>query len=359
MQEDSIKIRGRIVAKGQPCYIVAEAGGNANSNVELAISLVEKAKWAGADAIKFQTYKANILATKKAPKYWVDTMDEWEKGVKPYGCQYDEFKQLDGLTIHDYKIIKKKCDELDITFFSTPFDFESVDLLSELEVSVYKIASADITYFDLLEYIGKKGKPIILSTGASTLNEVKEAVNVIKGTGNEQIILLQCTLHYPCKYDEVHINTMKTLVSEFPEHVIGLSDHSLGTLVPIVAAANGAQVIEKHFTIDKTLKQSTDHFISVDPEELKEMVENIKKIPDIMGRSIKQPDPSEELARLYARRSVTTTKKINKGELLTEENTMCRRSETGISPVHYRDILFKKAKVDIEEEYPLEWNMLE
>jgi len=354
-----LTIGNKAIGKGQPPFIIAEAGANTNSSIDLALSLVEKAKDAGADAIKFQTFKANILSTKKAPKFWVDTMDEWENDVKPYGYQYDEYKLLDGLSARDYKMIKKKCDELDIVFFSTPFDFDSVDLLEEIGVPLYKIASADITYYDLLRYVGNKKKPIILSTGASTLDEVKEAVRVIKDTGNNRIALLQCTLHYPCKHNEVHINAMKTLKNEFQDCVIGLSDHSLGILAPIVAVANGAQIIEKHFTIDKTLDKSSDHFMSVDTDELRDMVRNIKIIPDMLGNPVKQPDPSEELARLYARRSVTTTKKINKGELLTEENTICRRSETGISPVHYRDVLLKRAKVDIEEEYPLEWDMLE
>ena len=354
----SVKIRNRAVGPGQHCYIVAEAGGNANSDLKIALSLVEKAKWAGADAIKFQTYKANKITTKKAPKYWVDTMEEWERGTRPTGYQYDEFKMLDGLSIRDYKAIKKKCDEIDITFFSTPFDFESVDLLDAIGVPVYKIASADITYFDFIRYIAQKGKPIIMSTGASNLDEVKQAVGIIEETGNNKLILLQCTLHYPCKHNEVHINAMKTLMNEFPNYPIGLSDHSLGTLAPIVAAANGAQLIEKHFTIDKGLDKSTDHFISVDLHELKEMVESIREVPDIMGNAIKQPDPSEESARRYARRSVTTVKKVKKGNLITKENTLCRRPGTGISPTRYKDVLSKKAKIDIDEEILLDWEML-
>ena len=322
-------------------YIIAEAGANANSDLNLAFKLVEKAAEAGSDAIKFQHYKADNLVTKTAPKYYVDTMEEWKEDVEPSGCQYDEFSQLDGLTFEDWQKIKIFCDKKQITFLSTPFDFNELDILEKLNIPAYKIASADITYHDFIKAVAEKQKPVILSTGASSIDEIKEAVSVIEGTGNKQIILLQCTLHYPCRNNEVNLNVIPTLKKIFPDYCIGLSDHSLGILVPIVAASLGAVVIEKHYTIDKSLETSTDHFMSVDPRELKELVRQTKAIPEILGNKEKQVLPSEQLAVMHARRSLVTLDDIQKNELLTSKNTTIKRPGFGIQPSDSKELLNK------------------
>ena len=327
-----------------PPYIIAEAGANANSNLNIAFELVDKAAEAGADAIKFQHYKAENLVTKTAPKYYVDTMEQWESSAEPSGYQYEEFSQLDGLTFENWQKVKERCDRKKITFLSTPFDVEQLEILEKLKVPAYKIASADINYHSFIKAVAEKNKPVLLSTGASTMSEIREAVSVIESTGNKQIIILQCTLHYPCHYDEVNINVITTLKKEFPDYCIGLSDHSLGILVPIVSASLGASVIEKHYTVDKSLSTSTDHFMSVDPDELKSLVEQTKIIPDILGSTKKELLECEDDAVLYARRSLIASRKILAGELITNDNTIIKRPGTGITPNNAESLLKNKVR---------------
>lgn len=355
----SVKIRDRYIGDGQPHFIIAEAGANANSDIRIAFSLIDGAVEAGADCIKFQHYKAEDLVTKNAPKYYVDTMSEWENGERPKGYQYEEFKLLDKLTFDDWKKIKTYCDEKGIIFLSTPFDFNQVDILAELEVDAYKIASADINYFQLLEYVGKKRKPIILSTGASTLEEIREAVRFIQNVGCNQLCLLQCTLHYPCRADELNLNVMDTLKKEFPECEVGLSDHSLGITGPIVAAAMGARIIEKHYTIDKTLAGSTDHFMSVGPGELKNMVKAIRSVELIRGSKYKAPLASEKEAILYARRSIVSMREIPAGKTINTEDIAIKRPGTGISPRDIDKVVGKKAKKNIPQDIPIEKDMID
>ena len=353
-----IKIGDRLIGDGEQCFIIAEAGANANSDIKIAFSLVDGAVEAGVDCIKFQNYTAENLVTKHAPKYYVDTMEEWERGEKHKGYQYDEFKLLDKLTSDDWKKIKVYCDEKGIIFLSTPFDFAQVDILDKLEVDAYKIASADINYFQLLEYIAKKRKPVILSTGASTLEEIREAVGCIHNHGDGQLCLLQCTLHYPCRMNELNLNVMNTLRREFPECEIGLSDHSLGVTGPIVAATMGARVIEKHYTIDKTFPGSTDHFMSVDPSELKSMVDAIRSIELMKGSKDKVPLESEKKAILYARRSVVSRKQIPAGKVICPEDIVVKRPGTGILPRDMDKVVGSRAEKNISGDVPIEREMI-
>lgn len=332
-----INIQNKAIGDGCPCFVIAEAGANANSSLEIAFKLVDQAAAAGADAIKFQHYSARQLVTHDAPKYYVDTMEEWKNGANPKGTQFDEFSQLDKLGFKDWKKIKKRCDEQGIIFLSTPFDHNQVELLYKLDVPAYKIASADITYEQLLLHVAQKKHPIILSTGAATLEEVKRAVQLIESAGNRQIILLHCTLHYPCRSDEVNLLAMDCLRSQFP-YPVGLSDHSLGLLVSAAAIARGASVIEKHYTIDKNLAGSTDHFMSVDPGELNELVTMSREILKILGSPEKKPIAAEQTAILYARRSLVSFKDIKRGEPITEKNTIFKRPGTGISPADAKKI---------------------
>ncbi|OGC08518.1 hypothetical protein A2230_08380 [candidate division WOR-1 bacterium RIFOXYA2_FULL_36_21] len=353
-----INIGNKWVGPNDPCFIIAEAGANANSDPILAENLIIKAAESGADAIKFQSYSAENLVTKTAPKYYVDNMDEFLNNARPKGFQIDEFKQLDSLPKSVYFNLVKLAKELNIIFLSTPFDKENVDFLEELNVPAYKIASADITYHEFLRYVAKKNRSIILSTGASTLNEVKEAVEIIEETGNKQIIILHCILSYPTKYEDANLNMMQTLQKEFPDIAIGLSDHSLGTLVPSLSVMLGAKVIEKHFTIDKSLSMSTDHFMSVDPPELKRMVQDIRNAELSKGRADKIPVAAEHDAVSYARRSLVASRDIKKGTVLTREMIVCKRPGTGISPKFLVDALNKKVKLDINEDTVITWGML-
>ena len=352
-----IRIGKKVIGPNSPVFIIAEAGANSNSNFEMAKQLVIKAKEAGADCIKFQSYTAENIVTKTAPKYYVDTMQEWKKNVELHGFQYDEFKLLDKMPAEKYKELIDLCNRIKIIFLSTPFDEEFVDLLDEIGIPAFKVASADITYLNFLKYIAKKGKPIILSTGASNLSEVKEAVDVIRSEGNDQIVLLHCTLSYPCHYRDLNLRMMQTLAKTFPDIPVGLSDHSLGSVAPVVATTLGAKLIEKHYTLDKSLPYSTDHFMSIDPPGLKEMVTMIRNAESSLGKKKKQSIKVEEKSVLYARRSAIAKRDLASGKILQEEDIIIKRPGTGILPNKIYNFIGKRIKRDIPADTVLQKDM--
>ena len=354
----TIKIGGKAVGEDCPAFIVAEAGMNHNSDPEIAKKLIQEAAAAGADAIKFQNYSAEKLVTKTAPKYYVDTMEQWRRKDKPKGYQIKEFQLLDKLPKGTYHEMMELCEDLGIILLSTPFDEESADFLEEIGVLAFKIASADITYHSFLQYVAQKSRPIILSTGCATIGEIDEALEVIYSTGNQDVILLHCTLSYPAEISDANLNMMKTMQQVYPEIPIGLSDHTLGTLVPIIAASHGAKLIEKHYTIDKSLPDSTDHFMSVDPKELTMMVRDIRLAEASLGLSTKKPVESEKDALLYARRSVVSKVDIPKGTIITNDMIACKRPGTGIAPKLMDIVIGRKAKVDIEEDTVITFDMI-
>jgi N-acetylneuraminate synthase/N,N'-diacetyllegionaminate synthase len=337
-----IKIGNRFVGEGEPCFIVAEAGANHNGKIDLAKELVKKAAESGADAIKFQTYVAGKLATKTAPKYWMDN--------RPQETQYEVFSKLDKLTEEEWRELAEFCSEKNIIFLSTPFDVKSADLLDELGVPAFKVASADITCLPLIKHIAKKRKPLILSTGMATIEEIRDAIRVIKSVGNDQIILLHCTLSYPTAFRDANLRMMCSMQETFPDIPIGLSDHTMGTVVPIAAVAMGAKLIEKHYTIDKSLPDSPDHRLSVDPKELREMIEQIRATEEALGSPVKGPIDSEKEALKFARRSIVANVKIPKGTVITREMITFKRPGTGISPKFFEQVIGKKAKRTIEED---------
>lgn len=345
-----IKIGNKFVGEGEPCFIVAEAGANHNGKIELAKELVRKAAESGADAIKFQTYVAGKLATKTAPKYWADN--------RPKESQYEVFSKLDKLTEDEWKELAEFCRKMNITFLSTPFDVESADLLDELRVPAFKIASADITYLPLIKHAAEKGKPLILSTGMATIDEIKEAVEVIKSTGNDKIILLHCTLSYPTAFKDANLRMIHTMQEEFPDIPVGLSDHTMGTIVPIAAVASGAKIIEKHYTIDKSLPDSPDHPLSVDPGELKEMIKQIRTVEEALGSPIKRPIEAEKAALKFARRSIVANVRIPEGTVITKDMITFKRPGTGISPKFFDQVVGKKAKKTIEEDEVITFDMI-
>lgn len=351
-------IHDKSIGPGSPVFVIAEAGVNHNGDPELARQLVTAAAEAGADAIKFQTYSADRLTTKDAPKYYVDTMEQWCCGEQPSGFQFDEFSQLDHLPVEAYREIVKLSRDLGIVFLSTPFDEESVDFLDALEVPAFKIASGDITSHRFLRYVASKKKPLVLSTGCCTLGEIEEALDHIFSTGNTQVALLHCTLSYPARVADANLNMMKTMQAAFPRCPIGLSDHTLGTLVPVLAASHGACIIEKHFTLDKTLSTSTDHFMSVDPAELKQMVSDVRSAVEAMGRREKGPVPAEADAHRYARRSLVARTAISKGQRITAEHLCIKRPGTGLPPRLFDVIVGRTAAVDIAGDTVLTWDLL-
>lgn len=328
-------------------YIIAEAGVNHNGNRELALKMIDAAKDSGCDCIKFQTFRTESLVTtnaKKAKYQVVNTGNEEN--------QYDMLKKLE-LTYDDFKVLKQYCGKIGIDFMSTPFDKESVELLEKLEITQYKMSSGDITNKDLLEYVADKKKPIILSTGMSTMDEVEEAVKWIEERGNRGLTLLHCTSNYPTSCDEVNMKAMVTLRERF-SYKVGYSDHTEGIHIPVLAVAMGAEVIEKHFTLDKQM-QGPDHKASLDVSELSEMVKEIRDIEVAIGDGIKRPADSEMSTREAARKSVVVNKALKKGTELTMEDLDIKRPGTGIAPKYIGALQGKILLRDVQSDTLIQW----
>ena len=345
-----IRIEDKLIGEEEPCFIIAEAGVNHNGSVELAKKLIDTAKDAGADAVKFQTFKAENIVVKDAEKA------EYQKETTGIGeSQYEMIKKLE-LAEEDFRELADYAKEKDIMFLSSPFDKESVDLLHELDVPAFKVGSGEITNLPLLRYIAKKGKPIILSTGMSTLGEIEEALDVIRSEGVEDIILLHCVSNYPARIEDVNLRAMETLKQAF-KLPVGFSDHTLGITAPIAAVALGACVIEKHFTLDRNLP-GPDHKASLEPDELKEMVKAIREVEKALGNGIKKPTKEEEKIKKVARRSIVAKVDIPKGAIITEEMLDVKRPETGIEPKYLKFIIGKKAKEDIKKDDVIKFEMI-
>ena len=344
-----IKIGDKLIGEGESCFIIAEAGVNHNGDINLAKKLIGAAKDARADAVKFQTFKAENIVIKNAEKA------EYQKTVKEES-QYGMLKKLE-LTEEDFRELADYAKEKDILFLSTPFDKESVDLLCELDVPVFKVGSGEITNFPLLKHIAKKEKPIILSTGMSTLGEVEEALNVIRSEGVEDVILLQCVSNYPARIEDVNLRAMETLKQAF-KIPVGFSDHTLGITASIAAAAFGACVIEKHFTLDINLP-GPDHKASLEPDELKEMVKTIRDVEKALGDWIKRPTANEEKVKKIARRSIIAKIDISGGTVITEDMLDIKRPGTGIEPKYFDLIVGMRTKKDIKKSDIVMWKMIE
>lgn len=346
-----IDFGGRLIGEDHPAFVIAEAGVNHNGDLELGKSLIREAKEAGADAIKFQSYKAGKISTKTAPRYWVEHDD-------PDGSQYDTFAKLDSFGPVEHEALFRYARECELLCFSAPFDDEAVDMLDELGVPGFKIASADLTDHPLLKKVAAKGKPVLLSTGLATIPEIGEAVAVIREHDNDQIVLLHCTLQYPCDAENVNLRMMLHMKAAFPEIPVGLSDHTLGIAVPQAAVALGAVAVEKHYTVDKTLSGSPDHHLSVDHHDLKRMLDGIRTIEKAMGRYEKGPVEAESEAYRYARRSIVTARDIPAGAAITRDMLTFKRPGTGIYPKFVDIVVGRTAKSDIPEDTVLEWSML-
>ena len=349
----SFKIGKVLFDKGRT-VIIAEAGVNHNGSIHLAYKLIKAAKRAGADIIKFQTYKADLLTTKKAPRFWT-----WEGEAKKKGSQHDSYSRLDGFKKEDFIKIIKKCKKEKIEFMSTPFDVNSAKMLKSIGMRGFKIASCDITNFPLLSYAAKTKLPILLSTGASNVKEIENAVKIIKKNGNNKILIMHCTLCYPTKFKDVNLNAILHLRKKFKNHMIGLSDHTLGNLIPAAASAIGIEAIEKHFTINKKLKKSADHWLSVNEKELASIVDNSKNI--LLSKSkgdFKKVLNCEIKTRKFARRSVVSNKIIKKNQIIKKDDLCLKRPGTGIHPVKLNSLIGKKAKINIQADILIKPEML-
>lgn len=321
--------------------------------MDAAKLMIKEAKNAGIDAVKFQTYKAEKIASRNSPAYW--DLDE-----EPTTSQFELFKKFDTFGPEEYRELAEYCREVGIMFLSTPFDFEAIDFLDDL-MDVYKISSSDLTNIPFIKAIALKNKPIILSTGASTLKEIKEAVNAIEEVSNVDIGLMHCVLSYPTKDEDANLLMIKDIKEQFEGYDIGYSDHTKPDdkmLILTTAYLYGANIIEKHFTLDKTLT-GNDHYHAMDVEDVKTFNENIELINKIKGKKVKQPLVCESLSRKEARRSIVASKDIKKGEEITRNNITFKRPGTGISPSKVDDIIGMNANEDIAEDTLLTYEMLE
>lgn len=328
--------------------IIAEAGVNHNGSYGLARKMIVAAKESGADYIKFQTAVPELVISKYA------VQADYQKANTGIEESQLEMCRKIHLPLDDYYRLKLDCEQVGIKFLSTPFDLVSVDVLKKLQMDFMKIPSGEITNLPYLRKIGGLGIPVILSTGMSNLGEIEEALSVLeeKGLRREKIILLHCNTEYPTPYEDVNLRAMQTLAQRFGTFV-GYSDHTLGIEIPVAAVALGAKVIEKHFTLDRSL-EGPDHKASLEPQELKAMVEGIRHVERALGSGVKQVSHSEKKNMDIARKSIVACCLIKAGELFTEENITVKRPGNGISPMRWDEVLGKRAPRDFREDELIE-----
>ncbi len=330
----TLKISNKYIGKSFPTYFIAEAGLNHNGDVNLAKKMIDEAKNANSDAIKFQTYKSENFLTENS-KY------------------FDFFKNAE-LSFEEFKEIKEYADNVGITFLSTPFDFESADYLNKIDVPGFKIASSDVTNLPLIAHIAKMKLPIILSTGLATLDEIDESIKLCHSLQNDQISILHCVADYPAMPEETNLSAMETIREKFCCPV-GYSDNGESSLVDEVAVSMGADIIEKHFTLDKKL-EGPDHSFSIQPDDLKLLISRIRLIEKIRGNGIKIPSNSEIKNKLAIRKSIFASQPILKGDIFSSKNLAIKRPGDGIEPKHWNDLINKKSTRDINKDELIIWD---
>ncbi len=328
-------------------YIIAEIGCNHNGDFNLAKKMVDVAVDCGVDAVKFQTFKADKLISKYAPK-----AEYQKKTTGDEDSQLEMTRKLE-MSFEEYLEIRDYTAAKGVDVFSTPFDDESLDFLISTNMPIYKIPSGEITNLPYLEKIGKLNKKVIISTGMAVLSEIKKAVQILQENGTKDITILHCTTEYPTRDDDLNLNVIKTLQEEFPNNNIGYSDHSVGYEVPVVAASMGCTVVEKHFTLDNDMS-GPDHKASANPDILKRLVSGIRKIEKAMGYFEKLPVDAEIKNKIVARKSIVAKVEIKKGDILSDENITTKRPGNGISPMNWYDILGKVAEQDFSEDQLIE-----
>lgn len=331
-------------------FIIAEAGVNHNGSLDMALQLVDAAKQSGADAVKFQSFKADQLATRSAHKAAYQ-----ERTTSQAESQFDMLKRLE-LDRAAHERILRHCEDRGIQFLSSPFDLPSIDLLAEMNLPVYKVPSGELTNEPYLRKIGAKGKPVILSTGMATLGEVEEAINTLRAAGAGQLTLLHCVTEYPAPYAEVNLRAMHTLKLAFGLPV-GYSDHTPGIEVSIAAAALGAEMIEKHFTLDRSLP-GPDHAASLEPGELKAMVTAIRNVEAALGTGIKAPAPCEIPNISVARKSLVAARSLPAGHKLQEQDLNIKRPGNGLAPKLMPALVGRTLRVAVERDALIRWDDL-
>jgi len=344
-----VKIGNKFVGEGEPVFIVAEAGSNHDGKLEQAKQLIDVAANSGADAIKFQTFLADKIVAKTGPKAG------YMKKISEKESMYEIFKQIE-LPREWHRELAEYASKKSLIFLSSPFDEEAVDLLDELGVPAFKVASGEITNFPLIKYMARKGKPLIVSTGAATMNEVEEAVSVIRKTRNKKIVLLHCVANYPAAPEDANLLAMNALKQKF-RLPVGYSDHTLEIAAPLAAVALGAVMIEKHFTLSRKLP-GPDHFYAIEPNELKVMVDSIRAVEKMRGKPIKKPAKAELEIRKLARRSIFAKVDIPAGATIKKEMLVILRPAVGLAPKYFGKIIGKRAKADIKQYEPITWNKI-
>lgn len=329
-------------------YIIAEAGVNHNGQLELALRLCDAAKGAGVDCVKFQTWKTENICTSSA------AMAEYQKEntQTETDSQFEMLKRLE-LSYDHFEYIKQYCDEIGIDFLSTPDEEESLEfLMNRIQLPVVKIGSGEVTNIPYLRKIASYGRPVILSTGMSSLAQVATAYDILIEAGAPSVSLLHCTTNYPCPFEEVNLRAMQTLKAAF-KCKVGYSDHTMGIEVPIAAVAMGAEIIEKHFTLDRNM-EGPDHKASLEPHELKTMVDAIRNIEVALGDGVKRPNRSELKCAEVVQKSILAKCPIKQGEILTEENLTVKRAGRGVSSVHWDIVLGTCAIKDYSIDEPIQ-----
>jgi len=326
-------------------YIIAEAGVNHNGSFDIACKLVDAAKKAGVDCVKFQTFKSENLVSRNASKA------DYQKATTGDSSQQDMLRQLE-LSYDEFIKLKEYCDKVGVRFLSTPFDFESIDFLNTIDMPFWKIPSGEVTNLPYLMALAKTGKPIVMSTGMCEMDEIEAAIKVLKENGASEIKLLHCNTEYPTPFEDVNLKAMDTMRERFGVEV-GYSDHTKGIEVTIAAVALGATIIEKHFTLDRNM-EGPDHRASLEPEELAAMVSGIRNIEKAIGLGDKTASPSERKNKAVARKSIVAKTDIKKGERFTEENITVKRPGSGINPMRWFEILGKEAVRDFKEDELIE-----
>ncbi len=335
---NTLQLGNKNVGDGHPAFIVAEIGINHQGDVNIARDLIQKAKECGADAVKFQKRSLTRILTKAGLDMAYDNRNS-------FGKTYGEHKKALELSEADYRELNIFCQKLDIIFCASGWDEESIGFLDELGIPFFKMASADLTNFPLLIHTAKKNKPMILSTGMADMKMVQAAYSQVNPINN-QIAILQCTSTYPSAFSEVHLNVLQTYMKEFPDTVIGYSGHEQGIAIPPAAVALGAKIIERHFTLDRTMKGG-DHAASLEPQGFAKMVRDIRHIEEAMGNTEKKIQESEAPVFRKLAKSIVSAVNINSGETITTEMLTTKGPGTGISPMRLNELIGKISKIDI------------
>jgi N,N'-diacetyllegionaminate synthase len=340
-----VRIGKHDIGEGHPCYIIAEAGANHNRNMKIAKTLIEIAASAGVDAVKFQTYSAKTLYSKKAPKF-------------SYLKDQDVYKLIKDIELpREWQgSLADICKDNNVDFLSSPFDNKAVDELTALKVPAFKIASFEIVDLDLIAYAASKKRPMILSTGMANLSDIEDALRTVLGQGNDEIVLLHCNSLYPTPIKIVNLKAMETMREAFKVPV-GFSDHTLGISIAQIAVSRGANILEKHFTLDRKMK-GPDHPFAIEPDELKAMCKGIREVELAMGDGIKERSAEEEEMYIKGRRSIVAKVDIPKGTRILEKMLVNKRPGTGIAPKFKKMVLGRIARKDIEEDDVISWDMI-